>query len=141
MEPNTPPPAGPPLETLWLTLFSSSLVFGIALIVIALLLDREPFAPAWRDATLFLTGLSVLPSILMRRHWRGRLTARRPDTEGQSFPPLHMQLVLGLALADLPALAGFFHYLATGELFVPVAGCVATVVIGYLYRPTTGLRA
>lgn len=139
METNTTPPAGPPLETLWLTLFTSSLVFCVALVGIAFMLDREPFAPHWRDATLLATGLSVLPSLLLQRRWRERLAARRPGAETPAA--LHASLTLGLAVADLPAIAGFVHYLATGELFVLVAGCVATVVIMYRYRPVTGLRA
>jgi hypothetical protein len=105
------------------------------------MLDRAPFAPAWRDAMLLVTGLSVLPSILLLRRWRDQLAVRHDRSDVERFRQLQTSLTLGLAAADLPALAGFLHHLATGELLVLVGGCIATIVIMYLYRPVTGLRA
>jgi hypothetical protein len=103
----------------WLVLFIQSIVFGVVLVVVAL-----------------TTGIGGMrPELGQYALWAAVLAASRRMEEAERVRTLHPRLVLGLAVADLPALAGFAHYLFTAEITPMVGCCVVTSVIMYLYRP------
>jgi len=137
-----PTPESPPralsLMQLWLTMSLSSLVFAVLLVVVHLVQGPEPVAPAWRDYTLIVTGVAILPSILSVRAFRERLAQSWRLGEEERVRVLQTPLVVGLALADLPVLAGFLHAYLTGERWVLMVAALVTLVIVARYRPEAG---
>jgi len=137
-----PTPESPPralsLMQLWLTMSLSSLVFAVLLVVVYLVQGPEPVAPAWRDYTLIVTGVAILPSILSVRAFRERLAQSWRLGEEERVRVLQTPLVVGLALADLPVLAGFLHAYLTGERWVLMVAALVTLVIVARYRPEAG---
>ncbi|UCH53982.1 MAG: hypothetical protein JSW09_04120 [Pseudomonadota bacterium] len=139
MEPTqTPAPDGRMrLVQMWLAVFVQSMVFGLVLVVAALSLDVPGYRPEWGPYALGLAVLSILPSIPLWRGYRDMLTSSRVHalSEAERLRLLQKRLMLGLAVADLPALAGFGYYFLTGQLLEMVGFCIVTSVIVYLYRP------
>lgn len=136
MNPSSAPvPRPPSLEQLWLIMQMAALMFGVALVAAALILDPQPILPAWQRYTLIAIGVAILPSILAVRSYREQLAQAGRLGSAARTRALQTRLLLGVALADLPALAGFLHAYVSGELWPLIAACVATVVIVYRYRP------
>jgi len=136
-EPVGTPPAKPPASLLqtWLVLFVQSIVFGVVLVVVALTTGIGGMRPEFGQYALWVAALSVLPSIPLWRDYRERLARQRRTQETERVRTLYPKLILGLAVADLPALAGFAHYLLTAQIIPMVGCCIVTSIIMYLYRP------
>lgn len=138
MHAGIPPRTTPTLMQLWVMMLLSSVVFSVLLVLVLLTVSPEPLAPAWRHYTMIATGLAVLPSIFSVRAFRERLAQSRRLGEPERARALQTPLLIGLALADLPALAGFLHGYLTGERWPLLVAAVVTVAIVTRYRPETG---
>lgn len=131
------PPGPISLLQLWLMMALSTAVFTVLLVVVALL-NPQPGAPAWRDYTLIAVGIAILPSIFSVRAFRERLAQSWRLGEAERMRLLRTPLTIGLALADLPVLAGFLHAYMTGERWPLIAAALVTLVIVGRYRPEAG---
>lgn len=133
---NLPPaPKRISLVQTWLVLFIQSIVFGLVLIVVGLSTGIGGIRPELGQYALWAAVLAVFPSIPLWRDYRDRLVRTQRMEPAERIRALHPRLMLGLGVADLPALAGFAHYLLTAEITPMVGCCVVTSVIMYLYRP------
>jgi hypothetical protein len=136
----TPVPPAPKRATLlqtWLVLFIQSIVFGAVLVAVGLTTGIGGLRPDLGQYAMWAIVLAVFPSVPLWRDFRERLAGAMRWEEAERLRALHPRLVLGLAVADLPALAGFAHYLFTAEIVPMAAACIVTSVIMYLYRPLT----
>lgn len=131
--PHSPKPVS--LTQTWLILFIQSIVFGAVLVGVGLTTGIGGIRPGLGQYALWAAVLAVFPSIPLWRDYRDRLARSKHMDPAERLRALHPRLVLGLAVADLPALAGFAHYLFTAEITPMVGCCVVTSVIMYLYRP------
>lgn len=136
--PDSPPPSQTPsLMQLWAIMLLSSVVFTVLLVVALLVLNPEPAAPEWRDYTLIAIVLATLPSVVSVRAYRERLAQVWRLDEAERVRVLQTSLMIGLALADLPALAAFLHGYLTGERWPLIVAALVTLVIVTRYRPET----
>jgi len=124
------------LTQTWAVLFIQSIVFGAVLVGVGLTTGIGGIRPEFGPYALWAAAIAVFPSIPLWRDYRERTAQSRRLDAGERVRLLHSRLVLALAVADLPALAGFAHYLFTAEIAPMVGCCVVTSVIMYLYRPS-----
>jgi hypothetical protein len=137
--PRREPPSPEALRKIWLGFLYQSIAFLVVLVLVINYVEFSAFRPAWGTYSFGLGILSVLPSIPLLMRFRrlklGSTLARRSDPD--HLKALRQSLVLGVALADLPALMGIIHFFLTADLFQLVLLCLTTVVLIYLYKPPT----
>ncbi len=124
------------LLRLWTGFFAQSIIFVVVLVVaVVYFVKVSVISPEWGKYSLIAAGLSFLPSIPLLRRYKGFFAASRGALDEPTRAAIRRQMVIGLMVADLPAVAGVLHYAFTGELTVMIGFCVVTCVIVYLYRP------
>lgn len=124
------------LLRLWAGFFMQSMVFVVALVVAMVFFVKTPaIATEWGKYSLIVAGLSFVPSIPLWRRYREYFAASRGVLDDATRAAIRRQMVIGMMVADLPAIAGVTHFVLTGELAVMGGFCIVTCVIVYLYRP------
>lgn len=125
------------LRKIWLGFFYQSIAFVVVLVLAINYAEFSAFRREWGAYSFGLGILSVLPSIpfliRFRRLKQGAIMARKNDLD--HLKVLRQSMVVGVALADLPALMGFVHYFITANLGQMILLCLTTVFLIYLYKP------
>lgn len=146
-DPSQPPSPGSPaaarqnLLRVWLVFQMQSVAFVVVLIVVALTMELGGHAPQWGGYVLAAAALAIAPSfVLLRRYREAESRRHRGDAAAEvaTLQALQQKLVMGLAVADLPAILGFVHFVLTGDVTGLAAFGLATTVLVYLYRPAPG---
>ena len=113
-----------------------SMVFVVVLVVaMVFFVKTSAIATEWGKYSLIVAGLSFVPSIPLWRRYREYFAASRGVLDDATRAAIRRQMVIGMMVADLPAIAGVTHFILTGEMAVMGGFCVVTCVIVYLYRP------
>lgn len=124
------------LLRLWTGFFVQSVIFVIVLVVaMVFFVKTSAVATEWGKYSLIVAGLSFVPSVPLWRRYREYFAASRGALDDATRAAIRRQMVIGMMVADLPAIAGVTHFVLTGELVVMVGFSVVTCVIVYLYRP------
>jgi O-antigen/teichoic acid export membrane protein len=124
------------LYRLWKLFFLQSMVFVVVLVLaVVYFVKTSAIATQWGKYSLIAAGLSFLPSLPLLGRYREMFTASRGVLNEAASAAIRRLLMLGMMVADLPAIAGVVHYVMTGELAVMGGFCVVTCVIVYFYRP------
>ena len=124
------------LLRLWTGFFVQSMIFVVVLVVaMVFFVKTSAVATEWGKYSLIVAGLSFVPSIPLWRRYKEYFAASRGVLDDATRAAIRRQMVIGMMVADLPAIAGVTHFVLTGELAVMGGFCVVTCVIVYLYRP------
>ncbi len=124
------------LLRLWTGFFIQSVIFVVVLVVaMVFFVKTSAVATEWGKYSLIVAGLSFVPSIPLWRRYKDYFLASRGVLDDATRAAIRRQMVIGMMVADLPAIAGVTHFVLTGELAVMIGFCVVTCVIVYLYRP------
>jgi len=124
------------LLRLWTGFFVQSMIFVVVLVVaMVYFVKTSAIATEWGKYSLTVAGLSFVPSIPLLLRYKEYFAASRGPLEPQQRQAIRRLMVIGMMVADLPAVAGVVHFVLTGELAVMGGFCVVTCVIVYLYRP------
>ena len=124
------------LLRLWTGFFVQSMIFVVVLVVaMVFFVKTSAVATEWGKYSLIVAGLSFVPSVPLWRRYKEYFAASRGVLDDATRAAIRRQMVIGMMVADLPAIAGVTHFVLTGELAVMGGFCVVTCVIVYLYRP------
>ena len=124
------------LLRLWTGFFVQSMIFVVVLVVaMVFFVKTSAVATEWGKYSLIVAGLSFVPSIPLWRRYKEYFAASRGVLDDATRAAIRRQMVIGMMVADLPAIAGVTHFILTGEMAVMGGFCVVTCVIVYLYRP------
>lgn len=126
------------LHQLWLGFFYQSLGFVAVLLILVNTAEFGGYRPEWGAYALGLGLLSALPAIVLLTRYRSLLRDTPPSRrrEPGHLRRLRQSMVLGIALADLPAMMGFIHYVVAAQIMTMIALCLATSLLIYLYKPS-----
>ncbi len=121
----------------WLLSWAYSLVIPVIMVGMHLFAGLHPALPAIGSYSLLAGIVLIVPSIPLL--WRFRRMNRSIASQGASTAAsagtLRRQMMIGITVADFPALAGILHYFLTHNIVEGAALCVVTVIVIYLYRP------
>ncbi len=127
------------LTKVWLLSCAHSLFLPILILGTQRFMPGRPMLSAAGPYSLLAGVLLAVPSIpMLRRYWR----ITRADgvmAAGRSEPimVLRRRLMMGINVADLPALAGVLHYFLTRNAVQSLLLCATTVILVFLYRPVS----
>ncbi len=123
------------LFKLWQGFLYQSVAFAAVVLLGTLYLEFEPARPEWQPYVLLLSIAALAAGIvLLQRHrnWLQQVRRDQPDR----LQKLRERMALGMAVADLPAIAGVLYYVATGNGFALLLLLLAgTCLLVYLYKP------
>jgi F0F1-type ATP synthase assembly protein I len=133
----TPQPPAVPLQKLWLAAFYQAIAFLAALVVIVNYSEFGGYQPEWGIYSLWGGMLLILPPAFLQARFRQLLQDTPPSRRNspEHHKQLQQALMLGVTLSDLPALAGFVHYVLTAEFLVMALYCAASIVLVYMFKP------
>ncbi|MEK6771474.1 MAG: hypothetical protein AABY62_07540 [Pseudomonadota bacterium] len=124
------------LLRLWTGFFVQSMIFVIVLVVaMVYFVKTSAIATEWGRYSLIVAGLSFVPSIPLLLRYKEFFATSRGKLEAGQRQSIRRLMVIGMMVADLPAIAGVVHFVLTGELAVMGGFSIVTCVIVYLYRP------
>ncbi len=129
--------SGDEVGSMWRVLWFQSLFLPLLIAGTQRFMPGRPLVPGAAPYTLLagvLLGLLSLPML-----WRFRRSVRENGgtavDSADRILRLRRQLMLGVSIADFPALAGVLHYFLTRNTAQSLLLCGATVILVYLYRP------
>jgi len=120
---------------LWQGFLYQSVAFAAAVLLGTLYLEFEPARPEWQPYVLVLAIAALAAGMLLLQRHRGWLRQVRRD-QPDRLQQLRERMALGMAVADLPAIAGVLYYVATGNGFALMLLLASTCLLVYLYKPT-----
>ena len=127
----------PEVANVWLLSWVHSLFLPLLILATQRFVPARPLLPTVGPYTLLAGILLAIPSIpMLRRYWQA---SRAGGVTGASHYEramiLRRRLMIGVSVADFPALAGVMHYFLTRNAVQSLLLCAATVVLVSLYRP------
>lgn len=122
------------LVKLWQGFLYQSVAFAAAVLFGTLYLEFEPARPEWQPYVLVLAIAALAAGMLLLQRHRGWLRQVRRD-QPDRLQQLRERMTLGMAVADLPAIAGVLYYIATGNGFALMLLLASTCLLVYLYKP------
>lgn len=122
------------LIKLWQGFLYQSVAFAAAVLLGTLYLEFEPARPEWQPYVLGLSIAALAAAIMLLQRHRGWLRQARRE-QPDRMQQLRERMTLGMAVADLPAIAGVLYYVATGNGFALMLLLASTCLLVYLYKP------
>ena len=122
------------LFKLWQGFLYQSVAFAAAVLLGTLYLEFEPARPEWQPYVLGLSIAALAAAIMLLQRHRGWLQQPRRD-QPDRLQQLRERMTLGMAVADLPAIAGVLYHVATGNGLVLLLLLASTCLLVYLYKP------
>ena len=122
------------LFKLWQGFLYQSVAFAVVVLLGTLYLEFEPARPEWQPYVLVLSIAALAAGMLLLQRHRGWLRQVRRD-QPDRLQQLRERMTLGMAVADLPAIAGVLYYIATGNGFALMLLLGSTCLLVYLYKP------
>ncbi len=122
------------LFKLWQSFLYQSVAFAAAVLLGTLYLEFEPARPEWQPYVLVLSIAALAAAIMLLQRHRGWLQQARRE-QPDRLQQLRERMTLGMAVADLPAIAGVLYYVATGNGFALMLPLASTCLLVYLYKP------
>ena len=122
------------LFKLWQGFLYQSVAFAAAVLLGTFYLEFEPARPEWQPYVLALSIAALAAGILLLQRHRGWLRQARRE-QPDRMQQLRERMTLGMAVADLPAIAGVLYYVATGNGFALMLLLASTCLLVYLYKP------
>ena len=129
------------LMVLWLVMLVSPLIVLVMVVVLHNLQLLQPVYPAIGQP-VFIAGLVsvVLPVIMLRSYRKLNRTLHSAVLKGEEevekiVGQLSAYLVIGSAVAELPAIFGMVFFVLTGELQRTIILVLLGVVAGWHYKP------
>jgi hypothetical protein len=125
------------LLRLWQSFFYQSIAFALIVVVASMQLEIAGLYPEWEPYTLAIALASLLPSVPLLLRYRELSQPGTSRANDERLRELRSRMVWGMTVADLPAFAGLFHYVMTGQFVTLVLLLVASSGLVYLYKPAT----
>lgn len=121
----------------WQAFFYQSIGFTVILLAGAEMLAFGGYRPEWEMYTMTVGAVSLIPSFILLPRYRdlaGQLaTARRGDSA--FLEQLRGKMMMGMVIGDLPAFAGFVHYVFTADAGLMFIFCAASNIVIFFYKP------
>ncbi len=121
----------------WQAFFYQSIGFTVILLVGAEMLAFGGQRPEWEMYTMAVGAVSLMPSFVLLPRYRdltGQL--RGPRREDRTvLEQVRSKMMTGMVIGDLPAFAGFLHYVFTADVGLMFIFCVASNIVIFFYRP------
>ncbi|MHB8257822.1 MAG: hypothetical protein ACYDHY_11645 [Acidiferrobacterales bacterium] len=129
----------PEVANVWLLSWVHSLFLPLLILATQRFVPGRPLLPTVAPYTLLAGVVLAIPSIpMLRRYWQAN---REGGATGASryerVMNLRRRLMIGVSVADFPALAGVMHYFLTRNAVQSLLLCGVTVVLVSLYRPAS----
>ena len=121
----------------WQAFFYQSIGFTVIL-----LLGAEMFAfggqrPEWEVYTMGIGAASLMPSFLLLPRFRDLAVQLRGTQRNDPavLEAIRKKLMTGMVIGDLPAFAGFLHYVFTADTGLMFIFCAASNIVIFFYKP------
>ena len=129
----------PEVARVWFLSCIHSLFLPLLILATQRFVPGRPMLPAAGPYTFLAGILLAVPSLpLLWRHWRHRRGDGAVASDSlEQVMIRRRRLMVGVSIADFPALAGVLHYFLTRNTAQGLLLCSVTVVLVYLYRPSS----
>jgi hypothetical protein len=121
----------------WQAFFYQSIGFTVILLVASEMFAFGGQRPEWEMYSMIAGAVSLMPSFVLLPRYRdlaAPLTKARRD-EQALLEQVRGKMMMGMVIGDLPAFAGFLHYVFTGDVGLMFIFCVASNIVIFVYKP------
>lgn len=129
------------LKVLWLSMSASPVTFWIVLVVMDKLSVLSRVQSEYSEYAFYTGLLFILPAAVLLRFFKKTnkkyLLDRRMSVlpDKKSFEKLKKDMVLGLAVADVPATLSIVYYFMSGDFDKSILLVASSFIICFLFKP------
>lgn len=131
----------PLLKLLWLSMTASPVTIWAAMLVMDKLSILPKIQPEYSEYAFFAGLLVIVPAAILLRLFKntnkGYLLDRQQTIQPgkESFDKLKQDMILGLAVADLPATLSLVYYFMSGDLDKSILLVASSFILCLLFKP------
>jgi len=121
----------------WQAFFYQSIGFTVILLAGAEFLSFGGYRPEWAMYTMIAGALSLMPSFYYLPRYRDLLGGMRgaQRSDPAYLEQVRRRMTVGMVIGDLPAFAGFVHYVFTADAGLMFIFCAASNIVIFFHKP------
>lgn len=129
------------LKVLWLSMLASPVALWIALVAMDKLSALPEIQFEYSEYAFYTGLLLILPAAVLLRLFKtankNYLLDRQPAVQlnKKAFDKLKKELILGMAVADIPATLSLVYYLMSGDLEKSILLVGSSFILCFLFKP------